>query len=212
MTAHEIAADRSPSLISLMRAPFERISSISPSWRGRSRQTTVRSPTLRPSAAAIRPRFSDGDSRMSTWPGSDRTDAQLLEVRVGGVQQAAAFSDAASMVIALARPMRNEVRALERIDGDVDLRLAGHADAHLLADVEHRRLVALAFADDDLPWISTSSNVRRIASTAARSAAIRSPRPMNRADAMAAASVTRTISSASSVSMELRRRPSSQCR
>ena len=48
-----------------------------------------------------------------------------------------------------------EVRALERIDGDVhggqraprELRLRAHAD--LLADVEHRRFVALTFADDD---------------------------------------------------------------
>ena len=37
--------------------------------------------------------------------------------------------------------------ALERIDGDVDLRAFAGAD--LLADVEHRRLVHLAFADDD---------------------------------------------------------------
>ena len=42
-----------------------------------------------------------------------------------------------------------EVRALERVDGDVHLRGAGAAAAHLLADVEHRRLVALALADDD---------------------------------------------------------------
>ena len=54
------------------------------------------------------------------------------------------------------RAGRAQVRALERIDRDVDLRAAPrprrpspwrHAD--LLADVEHRRLVALAFADDD---------------------------------------------------------------
>src|SRR5438477_2602550 len=49
-----------------------------------------------------------------------------------------------------------------------------------------------------VPAISSSSIVRRIASTAARSASTRSPRPMNRAEASAAASVTRTISSASS--------------
>ncbi len=46
-----------------------------------------------------------------------------------------------------------EVRPFERIDGDVDLRdtASPHAVRHadLLADVEHRRLVALALADDD---------------------------------------------------------------
>src|SRR5688500_12300238 len=52
-----------------------------------------------------------------------------------------------------------------------------------------------------VPARSTSSNVLRIASTAAWSAALLSPRPMWRADAIAAASVTRTISSASSPSM-----------
>ena len=44
-----------------------------------------------------------------------------------------------------------EVGALERVDGDVDLGRAvlAAARADLLADVEHRRLVALALADDD---------------------------------------------------------------
>ena len=42
-----------------------------------------------------------------------------------------------------------QVRALQRIDGDVDLGRVRGAVAHLLADVEHRRLVALALADDD---------------------------------------------------------------
>ncbi len=51
---------------------------------------------------------------------------------------------------------RAQVRAFERIDGDVDLvelarriavRLLRHAD--FLADVQHRRFVALALADDD---------------------------------------------------------------
>ena len=54
------------------------------------------------------------------------------------------------------RAGRAEVRPFERIDRDVDLRerAAGRAahrvrQADLLADVQHRRLVALAFADDD---------------------------------------------------------------
>ena len=42
---------------------------------------------------------------------------------------------------------RADCRAFERIDRDVDL--GTFADADLLADVEHRRLVHLAFADDD---------------------------------------------------------------
>ncbi len=44
-----------------------------------------------------------------------------------------------------------EVGALQRIDRDVDLqgRAVALVGADLLADVEHRRLVALALADDD---------------------------------------------------------------
>ena len=50
------------------------------------------------------------------------------------------------------------------------------------------------------PANSISSMVRRIASVAAASASSFSPRPMNRAESMAAASVTRTISRARSCS------------
>ena len=50
--------------------------------------------------------------------------------------------------------------------------------------------------------MSVSSMVWRMASVAARSASSRKPLPMNRADAIAAASVTRTISSASSFSID----------
>src|SRR5687768_1845128 len=46
------------------------------------------------------------------------------------------------------------------------------------------------------PAISTVSSIRRIASTAAWSASFFRPRPIQRADAIAAASVTRTSSNA----------------
>ena len=58
--------------------------------------------------------------------------------------RSAMASTASALGIALAQ-MRG---ALERIDGDVDLG-ARRRGADLLADVEHRRLVHLAFADDD---------------------------------------------------------------
>ena len=44
-------------------------------------------------------------------------------------------------------PARGQRRALERVDGDVDLRRRAVAD--VLAVVEHRRLVLLALADHD---------------------------------------------------------------
>src|SRR5205823_4630887 len=54
-TAAEMPAERSPSPISLMRAPALRMSAISFSWRGRSRTMTTRSSTSRPSGAEVRP-------------------------------------------------------------------------------------------------------------------------------------------------------------
>ena len=158
--------------------------------------------TFRPSASAIRWRFSAGGGDVDVT-GRDRADAQLLEVGVRGVEEAAALGrgedgDRAALAGG------DEVRALERVDRDVDRgdRPVVVVAADLLADVEHRRLVALALADDDRARrCPISSIVRRIASVAARSASSRSPRPMNRAEAIAAASVTRTISSASSCSI-----------
>ena len=47
LTAQLIAAERSPSEMSLIRAPAARTSAMSASWRGRSRITTVMSPTFR---------------------------------------------------------------------------------------------------------------------------------------------------------------------
>ena len=73
------------------------------------------------------------------------------------MQQAAAFGRR-EHGDGVGRAGRAQVRALERIDGDVDLVEArrpravdvlGVDQADLFADVEHRRLVALAFADDD---------------------------------------------------------------
>ena len=71
-------------------------------------------------------------------------DGDLLHVDVGRGEQRARLGhrhhgDRARHVLGAER------RALERIDGDVDLRAAAVADP--LADEQHRRLVALALAD-----------------------------------------------------------------
>ena len=148
-TAHEIAADRSPSVISLIRAPASRTSAISASCRGRSRMTTVMSLMRRPSAWAIRREVLGRALADVDLAGHDRPDAELLEVGVGGVGQAALLGrgeDGDRVRLAVG----DEVRALERVDGDVDLGdVVVVAPADLLADVEHRRLVPLALADDD---------------------------------------------------------------
>ena len=78
--------------------------------------------------------------------GKARTDGDLLHVDVGRMEQRAAIRhrhgrDRARHVLGAQR------RALQRIDGDVDLRAGIHSD--LLADEQHRRFVALALADHD---------------------------------------------------------------
>ena len=87
---------------------------------------------------------------MSIGAARDRADRDLVHVRVGRVQELAVLGhrdDRERVVEAVGA----QVRPLQRIDGDVDLGRVGVAVAHLLADVEHRRLVALTFADDDRP-------------------------------------------------------------
>ena len=74
------------------------------------------------------------------------TNRELLHVDVGGMQQGAAIGhrhgrDRARHVLGAQRG------AFERVNGDVDLGAGLEAD--LLADIEHRRLVALALADHD---------------------------------------------------------------
>ena len=76
-----------------------------------------------------------------------RAAGDLVHIGVGRIQQRA-----------LRRPghhrqgvglrLGRQGRAFQRIEGDVDLGPLPRAD--LLADVEHRRFIALAFADDDL--------------------------------------------------------------
>ena len=84
-------------------------------------------------------------------------DDELFHVEIGGVQQTAALGrrEHGDRVGGAGRA---EVRAFQRIDGDVDFGAARrprgrailrvrHAD--LLADVQHRRFIALALADHD---------------------------------------------------------------
>ena len=107
------------------------------------------SEVLRRSASAIRCVFSAARPGDVDAARGDRADGELLEVRVRGVGQAALLGrgedrDRAGLA------GRHEVGPLERVHGDVDLLDArAVVAADLLADVEHRRLVALALADDD---------------------------------------------------------------
>ena len=119
-------------------------------------------------------------------------DGDLVHVHIGRVQQAAPLGDREHGE-RVRHGLGADRRAFERIDGDVDFRAFAGAD--LLADVEHRRFVHLAFADDDGASDLDAAELRRMASTAALSAAFSLPRPRSCAAAIAAASVTRASSS-----------------
>jgi hypothetical protein len=103
-----------------------------------------------PLAAAMRRRFHVGDSRRSIWPRHAGPTA-IFCMYVSGAFRNWPSSAIAMTLIASGGAGRAQVRALERIDRDVDPRRVGvvvePAGADLLADVQHRRLVALAFAD-----------------------------------------------------------------
>ena len=75
-----------------------------------------------------------------------RADGELFHIDVGGVQHRAAGAHRHHGQ-RVRHGLGGQRRALERVEGDVDLLAPAVAD--LLADIEHRRLVALALADDD---------------------------------------------------------------
>ncbi len=205
-TAHEIAADRSPSLMSLMRAPVERTSAISDSWRGRSRMMTVMSCTRRRSASAIRWQFSAGGRVMSTPPAATGPTHSFSRY-VSGACVSPPFSEAARTVIASPWPVATR---LVPSSGSTAMSTAAASSPWPSWRPTCSPMYSIGARSRSpspmtiVPAMSVSSIALRIASTAARSASSRSPRPMNRAEAIAAASVTRTISSASSCSIEPR--------
>ena len=76
-----------------------------------------------------------------------RTDDQFIQIDVGRVPETACFGhrhhrNRSELVLCC------KIRALEWIDRDIDLGTLPGSD--LLADIEHRRLIPLALADDDL--------------------------------------------------------------
>ncbi len=128
-----------------MRAPASRTLAISSAWRGRSRMQTTRSATSACLALARllqvgRRRLVEVDDAL----GQAGADRDLVHVDVGRVEEAAGLGhgDDGERVRAA---LGGDRRAFERIERDVDA--AARAGADLLADIEHRRLVALALAD-----------------------------------------------------------------
>src|SRR5438093_615717 len=79
---------------------------------------------------------------------SARTHGELVHVRVGRVQQVPLLRHG-NHAERVGSASGGDRRSLERIERDVHLGILGGATADLLADVEHGRFVALAFADHD---------------------------------------------------------------
>ena len=152
-----------------MRAPAARMSAISVSCRGRSSTMTTRSSTSRPGCARSR-RGCAAPARRGRRVLGGRADDQLLHVEVGRVQQPALRPRRRARRSRSARRWRRgwcprADRRRCRLGGAPGRRL-GFARPDLLADVEHRRLVALPFADDDGAVDRDAIELRRMASTA----------------------------------------------
>jgi hypothetical protein len=98
-----------------------------------------------PLASARRRMFSPGGRSRSTSPsGKAAADGDLVHVAVGRMQQAAALGHGDHRQ-RVGHRLGGQRRAFQRVERDIDLLALAGAD--LLADEQHRRLVALAFAD-----------------------------------------------------------------
>ncbi len=142
------APPTSPSVISRMRTPALRTSATSSSWRGRSRMTAVRSSTRTRLASAIAARLWVALRRMSIAPRAIGPTA-ILFMYVSGAFRNCPCSAIATTASASPRPFAHR---LVPSSGSTAMSISGAsavAVADLLADVQHRRLVALALADDD---------------------------------------------------------------
>ena len=74
-----------------------------------------------------------------------RTDSDFFHIHVRRVQQAA-FGRNGNYRNRTGHPLGHKIRAFQRINRDIHFHTAG---ADLFTDVEHRRLVHFAFANDD---------------------------------------------------------------
>ena len=162
------------------------------SWRGRSSINDGQSPCPYPALGDQLERLAERAIEVEQV-GDVRRAGDLLHVDVRAGRTSCRVRRARRRRARSACPRRRAVPS----SGSTAMSTCGRpAVADLLADVEHRRLVLLALADDDHAVHRHRVEHERIASTAAWSAASLSPRPTRRAAASAAASVTRTSSSA----------------
>ncbi len=194
----------------LTRPPASRIASIPSSWRGRS--STIGHHVVDVGALAL----GDQLDRLAERPVEVEQVRELVAARPsspcrrsGPGSNIVPRSASAITAIALGMPERAQARALERVDGDVDERRRAVADLPRRCGASAPRPSRPRRSRRRRPC-GSCARTACIPSTAAWSAATLSPRPIQRALASAAASVTRTSSSArlrSGAGLQLRTSP-----
>ena len=192
--AATIAPATSPSVISRTRAPAARISPIISAWRGRSRIVTVTSSGRLPLAFATCRMFSATGASMSIASAASGPVAIFsMYIAAPGKniepRGASAMTDSAFGCPTLVSVVPSIGSTATSVSGPTPLPTCSPLNS----------MGASSFSPSPItttPSIETESIISRIASTAAASAAILSPRPTQRPDASAAASVTRTSSMA----------------
>ena len=194
--AVEMAPATSPSGMSRMRAPASRTSAIRSSWRSRSRITTVISEMSTRLVRATATEVLAGAQGDVDHPDQIRADGDLLHVDArSGIEHGALLGQRRCTASALPRPLRGQRGAVDRVDGDVDGGRRPVADPLAVVQASALRPSRPHRSRRRRPWARVP-RTRRMASTAAPSAPSLSPRPIQRAAASAAASVTRTRSRA----------------
>src|SRR5579884_1558003 len=192
--AAAIAGATSPSRIRLTRAPDSRSSAIRSSWRSRSSTITRMSVTRRPFASATARTFSAGDAVMSIASTASAPTAIFSMYTAAPGKKSEPRSAAAITAIAFGWPS-----AVSRVPsrGSTATSTSGPPPSPTASPL--KSIGASSFSPSPItttPDMTTVSSIARIASTAAWSAAFLSPRPIQRPAPIAAASVTRTSSSA----------------
>src|SRR6266581_6432428 len=192
--AAAIAGATSPSRIKFTFAPASRSSAIRSLWRSRSSTTTEisRVETLFVFATACT--FSVGDALISTTSIPCGPTAIFSMYTAAPGKNIEPRSATAITAIAFGWPS-----AVRRVPSSGSTATSTSAPLPLPTSSPLKSIGASSFSPSPMtttPSIETVSSIRRIASTAAWSALSLSPRPIHRAAPIAAASVTRTSSSA----------------
>src|SRR6266478_889896 len=184
----------SPSPISAMRAPAARTLAINSEWRGRSRMQTTRSAISAFLAFARFLRLTAGSSSRSTRSSGSPPPTAILSIYTSGALRKPPASAIAMTARALAPPLAVIVVPSS---GSSAISIGGPFPVPTFSPIKSIGASSRSPSPmTTVPAIDRLLSASLIASTAAWSAAFSSPRPIQRDAESAAASVTRTASSA----------------